>query len=91
MFGSFKIMIYLCTCVFHSIRFKVNKGLQRRPTFFAPTPTPHYIIKKNSPTTSQWQRNRNLKSYNSQYRNKIPSIIYKDLEAHHHDGHNNLL
>ena len=28
MFGSFKIMIYLCTCVFHSIRFKVNKGLE---------------------------------------------------------------
>ena len=49
MFGSFKITLYLCICVFHSIRFKVNKGLELSGApFFMPIPY-LYIIKKIPP------------------------------------------
>ena len=63
MFGSFKYILYLCTCVFHSIRFKVNKGLELggAPFFYIYTYSIYY--NKNSPTASQWQRNNNVTVY----------------------------
>ena len=53
--------LYLCS-VFHSIRFKVNKGLELSgaPFFYIYTYSIYY--NKNSPTASQWQRNVVVKS-----------------------------
>ena len=62
MFGSFILMIYLCIVFFIILDLRLTKAGARRSSFFyAYTLFKYY--NKNSPTTSQWQRNENYKIF----------------------------
>ena len=55
MFGSFKIMIYLCIVFFIVLDLRLTKVLgSAEPFFYVYTLFIYY--NKNSPTASQWQR-----------------------------------